>query len=104
MFGTTAIYVHDKIVLALRDRPKHAESNGIWIATSKEHHQRLKEELPSITSIPALGVDSGWQLLSKEDEQFEELAIKISELIKSNDQRIGKIPKLKKRKQPDSAQ
>jgi hypothetical protein len=67
-----------------------------WIATSKIHHASLKAELPSIVSIPVLGPkETGWQLLSANDEHFEEQAIKICDLVKKNDPRIGKIPKRK---------
>lgn len=97
MFGATAIYIYDKIVLALRERPKKPDSNGIWIATSKEHHNSLRKELPSITSIPVLGHNTGWRLRSPAHDDFEELAIKLCELIKANHQRIGKIPNPKKK-------
>jgi hypothetical protein len=99
MFGVTTVYVNDKIVLGLREKVTSAESNGIWIATTKVHHESLKAELPSISSIPALGNrETGWQLLASSDDDFEEHAIKICELIKQNDPRIGKIPKPKKKK------
>lgn len=99
MFGVSTLYVHHKIVLALRDKPQAIESNGIWIATSKEHHESLRKDLPSITSIPLLGDgETGWQILSSADDYFEEQAIKICEMIKNNDPRIGKIPKPKKKK------
>jgi hypothetical protein len=101
MFGVTTIYLNDRILLGLREKDSSKESNGIWIATTKEYHESLKQELPSITSIPVLGDNgTGWQLLSSANDDFEEQAIKICELIKSNDSRIGKIPKPKKKKTP----
>ncbi len=39
MFGCLAIYVRDKIVLILRDKPKSTADNGVWLATTQEHHQ-----------------------------------------------------------------
>lgn len=99
MFGVTVLYIGDKIIMGLRDRPNHTESNGIWIATSKIHHDSLRKDLPSLTSIAVLGSEeTGWQLLSPADDAFEEQAIKACELIKNNDPRIGKIPKPKKKK------
>jgi hypothetical protein len=99
MFSVYVIYINNKIVLGLRDRPNNLESNGIWIATSKEHHESLKSDLPSMVSIPVLGNnETSWQLIAADDENFEELAIKLCELIKKNDPRIGKIPKPKKKK------
>lgn len=99
MFSVTVLYIGNKIVIGLRDKPNHTESNGVWIATSKLHHDSLRKDLPSLTSIPVLGDgETGWQLLSPTDDHFEEQTIKACELIKRNDPRIGKIPKPKKRK------
>ena len=35
MFGCLAIYVKDKIVLILRDKPTNTADNGVWLATTK---------------------------------------------------------------------
>jgi hypothetical protein len=42
MFGCLAIYVKDKIVLILRDKPKSTADNGVWLATTQEHDQSLR--------------------------------------------------------------
>jgi hypothetical protein len=55
MFGCLAIYVRDKIVLILRDKPKTTADNGVWLATTEEHHQRLRREFPNMRSIQLLG-------------------------------------------------
>jgi hypothetical protein len=34
MFGCIAIYIKDKIVLILRDRPKSSADNGVWLPTT----------------------------------------------------------------------
>ncbi len=39
MFGCLAVYVQDKIVLILRDKREGAADNGVWLATTEEHHQ-----------------------------------------------------------------
>jgi len=46
MFGCLAIYVREKIVLILRDKPKNTADNGVWLATTQEHHQSLRREFP----------------------------------------------------------
>src|ERR1700733_1397051 len=51
MFGSLAVYVGNKIVLILRDRPGDPADNGVWIATTEEHHLRLRRELPKMGSI-----------------------------------------------------
>src|SRR6516164_9915192 len=55
MFGCLAIYVRDKIVLILRDKPKTTADNGVWLATTQEHHQSLRCEFPNMRSIQLLG-------------------------------------------------
>ena len=60
MFGCTAIYVGEKIVLVLRYKPERNDgSNGVWVATTKEHHGSLRRELPSLRSIPARAKQDG---------------------------------------------
>jgi hypothetical protein len=55
MFGCLAIYVKDRIVLILRDKPEDTADNGVWLATTQEHHQSLRREFPNIRSIQLLG-------------------------------------------------
>jgi hypothetical protein len=62
MFG--CLYVKDKIVLILRDKPKNVADNGVWLATTEEHHQSLRREFPNMRSIQLLRKPvTGWQLL-----------------------------------------
>lgn len=101
MFGCHAIYIGEKIFLILRDKKENPEANGIWIATSKEYHESLKKEIPSLKTIDILSGGKGetnWQMISNEDDNFETYAIKICELIRKADKRLGKIPKFKKNK------
>jgi hypothetical protein len=72
MFGCLAIYVKDKIVLILRDKPKSAADNGVWLATTQEHHQSLRREFPNMRSIQVLGKQvTGWQVLPVDAPDFE---------------------------------
>jgi hypothetical protein len=99
MFSCLAVYVEEKIVLALRDRPNATDDNGVWIATTMEHHESLKRALPNMRSIGVLGKDiTGWQILPAAAPDFEESALHVCELILKRDPRIGKIPKSKKRR------
>jgi len=99
MFSCLAVYVEEKIVLALRDRPNYTDDNGVWIATTIDHHKSLKRELPNMRSIGVLGKDTtGWQILPADASDFEESALHVCQLILKGDPRIGKIPKNKKRR------
>lgn len=99
MFSCLAVYVDEKIMLALRDRPTAVDDNGVWIATTVEHHKSLKQELPNMRSIGVLGKEiTGWQILPADAPDFEESALHVCDLILKGDPRIGKIPKSKKRR------
>jgi hypothetical protein len=99
MFGCLAVYVKEKIVLILRDRPTHTADNGVWLATTREHHASLREEFPNMRSIQVLGEKvTGWQILAVDSPDFEESAIRACELILARDPRIGKTPGAKRKK------
>ena len=51
MFGCLAVYVGERIVLILRDKHKPREDDGVWLATTAEHHASLRAEFPSMRSI-----------------------------------------------------
>jgi len=93
MFGCLAIYVKDKIVLILRDKPTNTADNGVWFATTQEHHQSLRREFPNMRSIQVLGKRvTGWQVLPVDAPDFESAALRACELVLAGDPRIGKIP------------
>ena len=97
MFGCLAIYVGPKIVLILRDKGDDGPDNGVWLATTIEHHESLRQEFPHMRSIGVLGKDvTGWQILPATSPDFEESALRASELVMARDPRIGKVPKSKK--------
>jgi hypothetical protein len=97
MFGCHSVYIGEKIVLALRE--KNDEDSGVWIGTSKEHHESLKKDFPSMRSIKLFGPGtSGWQIIPKDAHDFEESVNKLCDLILKKDVRIGNIPKKKKKR------
>ncbi|MGA8028489.1 MAG: hypothetical protein WB992_15200 [Bryobacteraceae bacterium] len=99
MFGCLAIYVDDKIVLVLRDKRDGMADNGVWLATTREHHESLSHEFPNMRSIQLLGKKvTGWQVLPSDSTDFEEAALRACELIVARDPRIGKLPA--RRRQP----
>jgi hypothetical protein len=94
MFGCLAIYLGDKIVLILRDRRDPPADNGVWLATTEEHHESLAREFPSMRSIQLFGRGTtGWQVLPADAPDFEQAALRACELIVARDPRIGKVPK-----------
>ena len=55
MFGCLAVYVAEKIVLILRDKRTETADNGVWLATTEEHHQSLRREFPCAFRNPLAG-------------------------------------------------
>jgi hypothetical protein len=93
MFGCLAVYVEDKIVLILRDKRDEIADNGVWLATTEEHHESLRREFPNMRSIQAFGKKvTGWQVIPADAPDFEEAALRACELIVARDPRIGKVP------------
>lgn len=95
MFGCLAVYLGDKIVLILRDKDKPGQTadNGVWLATTREHHQSLRRDFPNMRSIQVLGKkETGWQVLPADVESFEEAALRACDLVLAGDPRIGKLP------------
>jgi hypothetical protein len=102
MFGCHSVYVEDKIVFILRDRGKPRQDDGVWIATTEEHHASLRRELPSLRSIQVLagGGVTGWQMLPVGSDDFEESVLRACALVIAGDARIGKVPSKKRKKSP----
>jgi hypothetical protein len=93
MFGCLAVYVQDKIVLILRDKRDGTADNGVWLATTEEHHHSLRREFPNMRSIQVFGKKvTGWQVLPADAKDFEEAAMRACELVLAGDPRIGKVP------------
>jgi hypothetical protein len=97
MFGCLAVYVGEKIVFVLRHKPEPQADNGVWLATTQEHHESLRRELPSMRSIQVLGKPvTGWQVLPEDAPDFEQAALHACDLVLAGDPRIGKIPGARK--------
>jgi hypothetical protein len=93
MFGCLAVYIGNKIVFFLRDKPGASPDNGVWLATTEEHHESLRSEFPNMRSVQVLGREvTHWQVLPADAADFEEAALRAAELVLARDPRIGKIP------------
>src|SRR6266849_5244862 len=93
MFGCLAAYVQNKIVLILRDKSDGTDDNGVWLATTEEHHQSLRREFPNMRSIRLFGKEvTGWQVLPADAQDCEEAALRACDLVLARDPRIGKVP------------
>ena len=99
MFGCTSVYVGEKIVFILRQKENPQKDDGVWLATTHDHHESLKKDFPSMRSISVFGPGpTGWQVLPAESRDFEASVLKACDFVRRGDPRIGKIPKTKLRK------
>src|ERR1017187_5102164 len=55
MFGCLAVYVQDKIFVIRRDKRDGTADNGVWLATTAEHPERLRRHVPHMRSSQAVG-------------------------------------------------
>jgi len=93
MFGCLAVYVKDKIVFILRDKRENTADNGVWLATTEQHHESLRREFPNMRSVQVFGKEvTAWQVLPADAPDFEVAALRACELVLAGDPRIGKVP------------
>ncbi len=95
MFGMHYVYLGKRIMFILRRSDNQPEWNGLWVATSKDHHQSLKNDVPEFGAF-FLGGDElhgNWLLIQDIAEDFEGAAIKVCEMIAHGDPRIGRETK-----------
>ena len=65
MFGALAVYVGEKIVFLLRDRPADPQANGVWLAIPTEFQESLHTDFPNAGPVRIMGKEiSGWRLLA----------------------------------------
>jgi hypothetical protein len=94
MFGCHAVYVDERIVFILRHKKRPPGDDGVWVATTHQHHASLRRELPSLRRVEVLagGAETGWQVLPAEADDFEASVLHACALVRAGDPRIGKIP------------
>ncbi len=98
MFGCHAVYLEEKIILIMRKKQNDGHDNGVWVATSHEHHSSLKRLFPSMRPIRLFGSKpSAWQNIPEEADDFEESVLRACEMVLKNDPRIGRIPQRKQK-------
>lgn len=91
ILGCYGLYLNKKLLLLLRDRENQPEFNGIFVATQPEFFDNLQDEIHVSNMVFDIdGVPHTWIFLSEDLADFEEKVKKTCELIKAEDERIGK--------------
>ena len=97
MFGALAVYVGEKIVFLLRDRPNDPGANGVWVSIPDEYQESLRSDFPNWKPVRIMGKDiRGWRLLPVDADDFEESALRACDLVLRRDHRVGKVPNQKR--------
>lgn len=94
MFGGRAVYLDGRLMLYFTAPHWDDEDwRGICVATEREHHASLMEEFPELAPHPVL---PKWLYLRESEERFEAVAMRLVELSRRRDPRIGVTPKPRK--------
>ena len=93
MFGAVACYLHGRLVLLLADGDPPWD--GILVATSRDHHDALRAELPALRVHPVLGK---WLYLPADADAFEDDGRRLAALALADDPRVGVEPRPRRRR------
>lgn len=92
LFGSTHVYLDDRLLFSLRNSVKHPGTNGIWVYTTAEDLDSLAKEFPHLPRRQLWrSGNNGWVVLASRLEDFEEYAFKACELVLNGDKRIGRV-------------
>jgi hypothetical protein len=93
MFGSIGVYAHGMLMFILHEKQTTPADNGVWVATTAEHHPYLKDMFPGLRDISLFGPGpTGWQVLSATDPDFETRARELVERVVARDPAIGRPP------------
>jgi hypothetical protein len=91
MLGAYGVFLHNRMIMFLRDSESELEFNGVFIATQPEYFQQLQQEIHlSKMQFDLDGSIDSWIFISEDLDDFKEKVIKACEMVKNNDDRIGK--------------
>ena len=93
MFGSKGVYLRGRIMLCCSAGEE--PWNGVLVCTAQEHHAALRRDYPELVGHPILGK---WLYLSADCERFESVVGALIKRIRAGDERIGVVPKPRRRK------
>jgi hypothetical protein len=90
MFGSTAVYLGERIVFVLRE--KGDVDDGVWIAYETTRESEALAALPRLVAIERLPNVRCWRKLAKASPHFEEDVLAACRLAAEEGSPIGKLP------------
>lgn len=94
VFGFTYVYLGEKLLLSFRESDKQPQYNGVWLYTEAEHIESLRgefQQLPRRYFWRSRKSGSGWVILPRAQEGFEEYVHRACEMILRGDRRLGRV-------------
>jgi hypothetical protein len=85
MFGCHAFYLHGRLMLVAAEQKKQ-EWRGILVGMERENHPEMIKKMPELSEHPVL---KKWLFLSEKNDKFEELAQRLIQLAKQNEESLG---------------
>jgi hypothetical protein len=101
MFGSTGVYLDERVVFILRQ--KGDVDDGVWVAYEPELEADVLSLFPRLERIEVLGNVRAWRKLAASSEAFEDDVLRACKLLVSGDQRLGKLPERLKSARKKSA-
>jgi hypothetical protein len=86
-FGMLACYVHGRLMLVLAD--KRPPWSGLLVPCDRERHAAMRAAVPGLKVHSVLGK---WLLLPASADTFEDDAMKLADLARTDDPRFGVEP------------
>ena len=86
-FGMLACYVHGRLMLVLAD--KRPAWSGLLVPCDRERHAAMRAAVPGLKVHSVLGK---WLLLPASADTFEDDAMKLADLARTDDPRFGVEP------------
>jgi hypothetical protein len=89
-----AAYFCDRTLVLLLCARGEEPWQGLLVPTEREHQPSLLAELPGLVVRPVIGK---WLYMSEDQDEFDDVALKLVDLIMRADPRMGVVPKSRKR-------
>lgn len=91
LFGSTYVYLAERLLVALRESARQPRFNGVWLYTEAAHVESRRGEFPQLPRRCSWkSGPNGRVILSSGVEDFEEQAFRACALILAGDRRIGR--------------
>jgi len=101
MFGSTAVYLGERVVFILRK--KGDSDDGVWVAFDEDRVRDAIAALPNLTPIQRLPNVRSWRKLAENHPDFEDDVLEACRIAADPGGPLGKIPVRQKKKKAQAA-